>query len=264
MTVTEPQISITEEYIEIKFVGNDISPSTVALDDLARELTVLKDLLLPIIKEYFPAHSYEKDILGFYDIGNKSLSYRYFPKVVRDVILGAYSTLVLGIGARDLGLLPPETISALTRVSDFNYKYGSQVQFGVSNGSGADFRPLASFGDEFRKDKLKWVRGYTTVYGKLKFIGGDKPQAKVELSNGSTVLIYLTEAKAKDIGGLIYSNVKIQGKANWVGPTLRMVSIELDKIVPFDRLNAEETFKLLASDLGSKWKNEDIDSYLSE
>lgn len=257
---------INSDLLEIKFTGNDISPETIELEDLAKELTLLRDLLSPIIADKHPELAHELDFLAFSDIGNRSLSYRYRIKEIRDIVLASYSALILGITQRDAGLLPYDTVLALERTSDFNAKYGSSVSFGYADGSGT-FQSLASFTDEFKKEKLHWVKGWTTKYGYFRSLGETKNgrlQGKLVLASGSVVAIHLDEVTARKYRSVVLENVRISGNGTWVGASLRLTSITPTEIVPFYRTDAASGFDLLARDLGKLWRNTDLDQFLSE
>ena len=245
---------IKGDIIEIKFSG-DISPEKLTLDELSKELLLLNNLIKPIIEEQFPGQILPKDFAGLVDIGNRSLSFRYLLKQQRDLAIKALTILLIAVSTGDITTLPARTIETLERTSDFNERYGVVAHFGevLEN----RFVSHISFSTEFKAEKIGRLKGPTTAYGYLKWIGGDKPHARLVLNDRSEISVRLTREQAREYSRFLYSFISVAGEATWKGPNLKLTSIDAEIIHAFENLSPEEGFEFLRKHLGKYWEDKD-------
>lgn len=245
---------VTSDIIEIKFSG-EIKPETVSLEELSKELLLLNRLIKPIIEERFPDEKLSSDYVGLIDIGNRSLSFRFRIKDQIELTKKAFGILLIAISTHDITTLPARTIEALERTSEFNDRHKVVAHFGQVVKD--KFESITSFTDDFKAEKIAKLKGKTTAYGYLKWIGGDVPQAKLILNDRSEIKINLTKEQVKEYGHFVYSYVSVKGLATWKGANLKLTSIDADIIHAFEKLSPEEGFEFLRKHLGEFWKDKD-------
>lgn len=245
---------VTGDILEIKFTGA-IKPENVSLEELSKELLLLNRLIKPIIEEQFPNVKITHDYVGLLEIGNRSLSLRYLLKEQIETARRAFQIFALAVSSHAITTLPARTIEAIEKTSEFNDKYGVVAHFGEVRGN--DFVSFTSFSNEFRAEKIGKIKGPTTAYGYLKWIGGDSPGAKLVLNDHSEIRLNLSREQVKEYSKFVYGFISVEGIATWKGSNLKLTSIDADIIHAFENLSPEEGFEFLRKHLGEYWKDKD-------
>jgi hypothetical protein len=229
---------LSSEILEIKFSGGDITPEKVLLSELSSNIHLLEKLLRPILEQQNPDETFDKSFIGLHELGNKSISLKYLLKAHKEKILIAFAMLIECISANTIEGLPIKTIDELESISKFNTKYSCKTELGESFGD--TFKTYVNFSDEFVSEKTIQVKGNTTVYGKIQWIGGDKPTITLLLTNGEKIDVSVKESDAK--AWAAYSNVGVVGEAVWRGKELKLSKLIAKEIFPFDRLSPNDGF----------------------
>ncbi|MFP5043079.1 hypothetical protein [Parasediminibacterium sp. JCM 36343] len=235
--------NIQSDILEIKFSGGDIKPDAIALSELSANILLLESLLKPLIQNSTPNFKFDSSIVGFNDLGNRSLSLRYILKSSRNVLIEAFTVLLLSVQTNDTSTLPSKTIKTLENISRFNSKYSCKVEFGETiNG---EFKPHANFTDQFSPEKTITVKGDTTIYGWIQWLGGTiGPTITLLLDNGETIDVTVKEEDLFNFKP--HSNVGISGEATWKGSDLKLSNLVATEIWEFDKKNPEDGFKYLS------------------
>jgi hypothetical protein len=247
-------LELKSEILEIKFSG-DIKPETLSLEELSSELVLFNKLIKPIIEEQFPNEQIPSDIVGLLEIRNNSLSFRYLIKDGAGTVRRAFAVLLIAINTHDIGILPARTIDTLEKTSAFNERYNVTSHFGevINN----EFVSHSSFKDEFKAEKIGHIKGPTTVYGFLKWIGGDNPKAKLVLDNRSEIKIILNTQQATKCAPYLYSYISVHGIGTWKGFDLKLTQIEAQEVIPFENTPPDEGFDFLRDKYGKYY--DDLD-----
>jgi hypothetical protein len=234
-------ITLTSDILEIKFSGGEISPEKVLLSELSSNILLFEKLIKPIVELQHPDVSLEKSFVGLHELGNRSISLRYKLKEHKQILLTAFAYLIQAISANDISLLPLKTTDELENISKFNNKYSCTVDLGETIGE--EFKTYAHFSDEYTAERQVQLKGSTTVYGRIQWIGGDKPTIKLILTNGDKLDVLVSE---KDIANWrAHANVGIVGDAVWKGRDLKLARLTAKEIFPFNKLTPNDGFNRL-------------------
>ncbi len=235
-------ISLNSEILEIKFSGGEISPSKISLTELSANILLFEKLVKPIVETQSPGLELEKSFVGLHELGNRSISLRYIIKQHKTTLIAAFTFLVECISSNKIEQLPLKTVDEIEAISKFNSKYSCEVQFGESVNN--EFKTYADFSDEYVTQKISQVRGDTTIYGEIEWIGGvTKPTITLILTNGEKIDV---EVKRDDVlNWKPYSNVGIVGEAVWKGKDLKLTKLTAKEIFEFKKLSPNEGFGYL-------------------
>lgn len=234
-------IKLSSDILEIKFSGGNVAPEKLSLSELSSQILLLEKLIKPIIELQNPTLPIDKSFVGLHELGNRSISLRYKIKENKPEILAAFTLLTQSIKTSNTAALPLKTIDELESISKFNQKYSCQVDFGetVEN----KFEPVVQFSSEYLPEKEQQIKGTTTVYGKIQWIGGDKPTITLLLENGHKIDVAVDENDLAEWRAHVY--VGITGDAVWKGKDLRLVKLSAKEIFSFRKSSPDDGFNHL-------------------
>ncbi len=234
-------VKLSSDIIEIKFSGGEISPSKIALSELSHNILLLEKLIKPIIEEQQPSIQLDKTFAGLQELGNRSISLRYVIKEHKDIVLAGFALLIQCITDKNIESLPTKTVDEIQTISRFNSKYHCQVELGETVGD--NFQTYVNFGDEYVAEKLLQIKGSTTVYGEIEWVGGAKPTITLVLKTGEKIDVEVTKEDAH--AWQAYSNVGIVGDAVWRGKDLKLSKLVAKEIFAFNNCSPNDGFKYL-------------------
>lgn len=240
-------VTLNSDILEIKFSGGGITPEKLSLSELSQQILLFDKLVKPIIEFQNPKLSIDKSFVGLHELGNRSISFRYKIKEHKPEILAAFALLTQSIKTNDTAALPLKTIDELEAVSKFNQKYSCRVDFGETIED--KFEPVVQFTNEYLPEKEIQVKGTTTVYGKIQWIGGDKPTITLILRDGHKIDVSIKESDIAEWRAHV--EVGITGEAVWKGKDLRLVRLSAREIFPFRKLSPDDGFNHLKKLFGN-------------
>jgi hypothetical protein len=234
-------ISLSSDILEIKFSGGDVSPDKISLSELSNNILLFERLVKPIIEAQNPGIVLDKTYVGFHELGNHSISLRYKLKQFKPLLIAAFSLIIEAISENKVENLPAKTVDEIEAIARFNSKYSCRIDFGETIGD--EFKPYAHFSDEYVAEKTASLKGSTTVYGKIQWIGGDKPTITLVLTNGSKLDVSVTEDELKK--WTAHSFVGIVGDGIWRGKDLQLQKLTAKEIFAFEKKNPNDGFEHL-------------------
>jgi len=106
------------------------------------------------------------------------------------------------------------------------------------------------------------IEGTTSIYGRCIRVGGKTPKAIIELYQGKSLPINLSEDMAKELAKSLYEDVCIEGKAKWNTEDLMIAEFEAVRICEFRATDAVTAFKNLAAAAKGRWDRVDAIKYV--
>jgi hypothetical protein len=233
-------IDFSADTIVLKFTGDGISPGAVHLQEIADKVTAIERLLEPILSQDNKDVRWEKSFLGLEKLEQGSIILSYKLKQHKSILLTSLLTLATAIKDNNIDTLPGKTVHEIEKISRFNSKYNCQAELGV--GKGVDTTTIASFGRQFSPDQIEKIKGYTTVYGWIRWLGGDadNPSIELVLNNGQRLTVEVNEEDLQKYRA--HSYVGISGNAVWKGRELALYSLEAKEIFAYDKRPVNEAF----------------------
>ena len=234
-------ITLSSDILEIKFSGGEISPEKILLSELSTNILLFEKLVKPIVELQHPDLPLDKFFVGLHDLGNRSISLRYRIKEHKQILLAAFAFLIQSISTNDIAALPLRTVDELENISKFNSKYSCEISLGEA--IGGESKTYVRFTDEYIAEKQQQVKGSTTVYGKIKWIGGDKPTITLLLTSGEIIDVAVGENDV--MNWKPYTNVGIVADAVWKGKDLKLTKLVAKDIFAFNKLSPNDGFNHL-------------------
>lgn len=107
--------------------------------------------------------------------------------------------------------------------------------------------------------------GETTLYGKIKRVGGEDPTILFKPFDGNPLSCKTTKELAKEAGALLYSIVGINGIAEWDSDTLQIKDFKILEFTPYRETPIQKAFNGLREIIGD-WIDgiEDVESFCNE
>lgn len=236
-------IRLESDVLEIKFSGGDVSPEKISLSELSHHILLFERLVKPIIEAQNSDVVLDKTYVGLHELGNRSISLRYKLKEFKPLLLAAFTLVIKAIASNNVETLPAKTVEEIEAISRFNSKYSCRIEFGETIDN--TFKTYANFSDDYLAEKTVSLKGSTTVYGKIQWIGGEKPTITLLLTNGDKLDVAVSEEEARKWQA--YSFVGIAGDGVWKGKDLKLQRLTARDIFPFDKRNPDEGFAHLKS-----------------
>lgn len=171
------------------------------------------------------------------------------------IVLASLITLTDAIRNENIDSLPQKTVNEIEKISKFNSKYNCEAELGA--GTGPNTMTLAKFGKQFSPENIEKVKGYTTVYGWIKWLGGDEDKPKIELvlHDGEKLNV---EVREEDLSNYrAHSYIGVSGNGVWKGKDLKLVSLEAKEIFVYEKKPINEAF----ADLRESFKNYPLQSF---
>lgn len=109
------------------------------------------------------------------------------------------------------------------------------------------------------------VRGHATVYGKCVDVGGAvKPRAKIRLDGGGTVTAYGTEEQIRQLGRLIFDDVRLDGVGVWTVPEWALEEMEIACVEAHPYVAPAEAFAEMRRTSAAHWRGVDPRAFVKE
>ena len=246
----------------LRFFGDDITPESFSLKELANIISSFEDGINSIIDEKFP-HIESEDInISLIEIENKSESLKFKMSNLPEVSQAVY---LYGNSVNDNSYinLPDKAYNSLKIIHSAINKKSCRVE--LKHNEAVIFQ--ISFDKELIKPESALIKSDGIVYGELVKIGGDKAQAWIKTDNENTIKFSLTKEQAKQFQGNLYSPIAIKGEKVTNINTDILVKFKLYEILNYKPFTSFDAIKKLQSITSGFWdtlnSNEEINTFLS-
>ena len=251
-----------KDILEVRFFGNDISPSMVKPREIAALIIGFEKALLSEIKERHPQYDTEQLIFAFEQIKNESLGLQFIPKNIALVVITCYTAISVSFQTGDFSEISNETIKELKTLTAFSKKYNCVGNFNLNGKTLSSFTPQTDI--PYNKNPI--IRGDINIFGRVIDSGGDNPNVHIKLGNDQVLIFATTESNAKHLAHKLYEKVNLIGAAKWDAITFEILDFKLKEIVGFEpgnTLNAINELRNLSSGYWDKFNtNDEINNQL--
>lgn len=256
---------MADNEFQLKIEGEDVTPYTVDIGDLADVLRALRGIVTAISRDI---ENEPDDILSLVAIGDGS---------DKLVLCGSPSTLhatrilTKALATNTTHRLPKPCHAHLRNLWKSTFDNGWDACRFVGNistiGQGAILRSVELFPDALQ------YRGSTIVYGDCVRVGGEgRKTAQLKLLDGTTLYIKLkTKQLAQEIGKRLYQTVGLSGEAFWAVETNALLEFRADFLTEYSDRNVDGTqrsivqsLESLAKAAGNRWTDIDPDEFIEE
>lgn len=230
--------------IEIKLTGQGVSPSSVALGDLAELLLHTEKAIV----SYANAAGMERqDGPGVSLAGVRPASAALALSVQQALIPGVVHVLQAIDGGR-VATLPAETHRALFRMSGLLGQRGWGLEIKTDPAIDAPLARLDPYRPLDAPPAPRLVEGTATLIGRCLRVGGAvTPRAEIRPSAGGRLInVALDEREARQLARRLYEEVVLEGRACWQSDTWEMVDFRLQRIADYRRTEPTMALEALA------------------
>lgn len=252
----------SNEILELKFDGNNVSPSTVKPSEIAKLIIDFEKALLSTISASHPEINTDALLFSFVEVDDKSLDLKFIPLIgaAKDVVIAAYLSIAVSIKDNNFKKLSVNTIIALKDITKFSKKYKCSGYLNHNYVNVATF----THDTEINLEKASVITGETTIYGKVIDVGGENPNVHFKINNDYTVIIDVKEEIAKQLAPKLFEEVGLKGTAKWDAISYQVTEFKIIDIIEYEPKTLKKTFNDLRNSLGKYWDGvDDVSTYLS-
>jgi len=250
------------DILELKFNGGGVNPYIVKPHEIAELIISFEKFLLTTIKENNSEIDTEELLFSFHEIDDKSLDLRFVPKKVKDVVISSYLLVTSSFNSGDFSPISNVAIDSLKTFTKFSKKYNCIGSFSHNNKTISTFNQST----EIPVNKIKIVKGETTILGKLIDVGGEKPNVHIKINDDYVLIFPTSENNAKKLATRLFEKISLTGVATWDAVSLKIETFKLLDIhdySPGNTSTAIKDLKKLTSGIWDKYNtNDDINKQL--
>ncbi|WP_353571956.1 hypothetical protein [Candidatus Albibeggiatoa sp. nov. BB20] len=247
--------------LSIKLVGDDtVSPASLSASELADIISSYeKSLISEIERNNDTALDNKPPIVSLVRIEKGSIQLGFYSDCPCTV--PAFYTITTAIVNKNFNTLSDKTVSCLNKIKQVIEKRAMSANFYVEHNA----TPLATISaDTEIIQKITYVTGETTLYGKITRVGGNDPVVRLEVDANNIIHCKVEKNLAIELANYLYQRVRLIGEAKW---NMSDYSIKAFTITEFDRDYRETHLSEFLADFSQKghyYKDIDPVAYIDE
>lgn len=242
-----------DKFLKIRLVGEDISPEKISANDFSKLIAAYEDALIAFFEKRHP----DKKDLGFVSvvgISSESAGVVFRPNYETEMIEVA-NDINTSINNKTISKLPFKTVENLTIIQNYINKKNCTAELnGYDKIASTKITPSTNL----RITKSFYIKGETTIYGKVVRVGGKEPRVRVQINDDLELSVIIKEKDAKELSPYLYEVIGIKGMAKWKKENHELVEIKPKSFILMEEKSLKEKFKGLGDLLGKYWV--DIDN----
>lgn len=245
---------------EFRIVGNELTPETLRLADLAAVIAEIEKAITPVISRESPEVA-EDLIISLKSVEDGSVKL----KIGCTGFLAAQAAFVmlaLAIKEKNLAKLPEESVRSLHSLRQLSKKKNWTFEFRKDSQRKlplAQITPLSSI-----EPTTRTVKGFTTIYGEIIRTGGVQPKVQIQVLDGSLLSCDVDRPMAISLGSRLYSAGRFEGEATWdLDAGYKIVAFRIIGASDFVPAPVREAFNQLRDQLGEYYSDVDPDEYVA-
>jgi hypothetical protein len=218
-----------EQFLQVRFSGNDLKPSDVHANDLADIIRAWSALITESTKQRSSAAVADDLRVSVVSVQPGSLillADTSYPSYAHD----AYSQALGLAQAQRYELLSHGEREQLKAFIRFDRKYRCESEL-----LSAAIQPelLLRLSADIEIPPPPVMQGITTIYGTVQHVGGKEPNAHVLTLSGASVRCVGTRSQIQQLGRQLYTLVGLEGTARINVETLEIESFTITEILPY-------------------------------
>lgn len=245
---------------EFRIVGNELTPETLRLTDLAAVIAELEKAIAPVISRDSPEVA-ENVIISLKSVEDGSAKLKLFS---RNFVAAqaAFIVLALAVKEKTFAKLPEESVKSLHSLRQLSRKKNWTFEFRKDPRRKlplAQITPLSSI-----EQASRTIKGFTTVYGQIIRTGGIQPKVLIQLLDGSLLSCDVEKTMAISLGSRLYASGRFNGEATWdLEAGYRMTDFRITQASDFVQASIQQAFAGLSQQIGEYFRDVDPDEYAS-
>ncbi len=237
-----------EPYLEIRFAGKGASgPEQIRARDLADAIKAFEELVVSELKASGEDVDPNDVVVGLVDVRAGSARFRFKSSYMATAV-AAYVSAARHVKEKAYSEMRSTSAEALQTLQRVGKKYNGDVELRTHEQQGEDAEPLALIRREepIELPAPSYLKGITTLYGKIARVGGSTPKVRLDLEPGERLVCTVGEDLARQIATRLYEFVGLRGVAHWNLDTAEIEVFEIQALLPYEKTGAMDAFAALA------------------
>ena len=234
--------------LELRLLGDNVSPETVDVSDLATLLTDYKAAVVAAARNCNAGFQPQNATLALVGItkGSDRLKLASSPELI--AAARAVSAAVRSDDWSSCGSEACRHVTTLTRLLR-SRRWELELP-----SSGRGRRPTLRGDTVVSSPETYSASGETVLYGIIDTAGREKnPRLRLVLADESSVEVTGPRDEIKQLGARLFESVAIRGTATWNLETGKVTGFRLTAIEEYQETNLVDAFSKLAEAAGSQW-----------
>jgi len=246
--------------MEIRLVGENISPDNITASELAEVLVNLEKAIVEIAQS-----KGDKEVeasISLVSIENKCAKLGLYPHST--YAAEAFYDFTLAVKDGNYADLPRSSIDPIRNLVKFSQKKGCEIELRNQPDSEKPDAKITPATEIVIPDL--YVASNTVIYGIVERVGGaTRPRVSIKVSGEKLIHCDVSKDMAKELGKRLYSWVGLLGKARWDIEDHSIVSFEILDITEYEDTSASEAMSGLAELCGRYYEDiTDVEEYVSQ
>lgn len=249
------------DILEIHFTGENISPESIRIGEIAVILDAIENVLLTVVAKEHEGLTKEILTIGLHNINAGSLGLQFTSRLP-EVVTPAFEQVAISIRSGAIENIPFESLNHFEKILSFVKRHQAQADFMIINGKS---NTLATLTPDFEIPKQVYIAGQTTVYGEIVRVGGVEPKVEVKTISGQTIYCPFEIELASQLGALLYQLVGLDGVARWNAKNFEIEEFRVTGVSEYRNGSLIDAFQSL-SEIAGKYYDDvaDVIGYISE
>lgn len=236
-----------------------MSPDKISANDFSKLIAAYENALVTFFEKKNP----DKKELGFIsvvEIRNESAGVVFKPNYEEEFINVA-NEVNTAINNNTIFKLPFKTVQNLGIIQNFVSRNNCIAEL---NGYDKITSTRITPSTRFDIDKSFFIKGETTVYGKILWVGGKGSRVRLQLDDDTEISVLIKEKEAKQLSPYLYEIIGVKGIAKWRKEDYKLEEIKPKSFILMENKTLNEKMKGLSGLLGKYWVDiENPDEYIA-
>lgn len=232
--------------LNLRFFGNNISPSIVRARDLAQVIIAYEAAIAATAAANTPGTKPEEFTIALVQIHDASVGLEFGAPLEQPVLRAAHA-LLTNLNERAWGKLPGVVLSHIANIIKFAKQYECTALLETRYG---EQTAKVVFASDTVIPAPAILRGETELVGQVRRVGGDEPKVAIRLLHGDTLYCPTTEEIAKQLGNYLYEQVQVAGIAVWDADTLNITEFVITEFVAHFDQSPSQAFRQIRERVG--------------
>ncbi|MBF0241006.1 MAG: hypothetical protein HQK64_00820 [Desulfamplus sp.] len=249
-----------DNLLELLLSGGGIKPANVRSKDIAEVIASVEDMIASVVIRDNPELKKENIIIGLSGIYDCCINMT-FQANLKPLTIPAINEIINSITNKVYQHLPFSSLESIRKISKFTYNYNCEAKIKTNDGKKA-LEAVINPETRIPITNASVLTGETTLYGEIKKAGGEEPKIQFKPNNDKIISCRATKELTKKAGSLLYTQVALEGIAQWDTETLDIKDFTISEITEHEQLSPIPSFKELADAIGD-WADgiTDVNSY---
>jgi len=249
---------MADSNFKITISGPGVLPETTRVSDLAEFLINIEKAISETGRSQGVLIT-ENEIISLVGVDRSSNKLTF---AVASILVSSAAMVSEVVETNTYERLPRQAHEALYEVSKQAVNRNWEVRFNKNVSLGIKEATISKEKQIPPAQPPSYIEGTTSVYGHCIRVGGLTPKVEIQLYQGGTLFVTLSEQMARELARRLYEDVCIEGVAKWNTDDWTIEEFHGTRVREFRATDPVEAFKNLAVAARGKWDGVDAIQYV--